>query len=503
MYIVTAEEMYEIDQYAIKKGGIDGKVLMENAGSQVASRVMQDVAPSQSVAILAGSGNNGGDGFVIARYLKEKGYHAVVFQLVEDKKIKGDAAYHKQLYRNADGQVVPVVSGAALKEKLTDFSVVIDAILGIGVTGKIREPLRSMIEAVNQTDITCLSVDIPSGVPANDREKVDIAIQADKTYIIAAPKQSLYAEPTSPYYGDWEAAEIGIPCSAYQSVGRKAWGKGSVAASFPKREKFAHKGSNGKGLIIGGQTMMPGSVLLSARASLRAGAGLITVATVRENIPIIASGCAESTYHLLPNLTDHLPEDTLNEFNKFDAIAIGMGMGRDNSNLLADIIQYLDKPVLVDADGLYHVKKLLNDSQKRKSTIILTPHYGEMAMLTDRSVSEVKQAPFHISRQFAKKHDLYVVLKGKNTIITAPNGDQIVSDRGNAGLAKGGTGDVLSGILLTMLMQHDHIMEALGNGCYIHGKSAELLVKHKFHTENDMLATDVIEGLALVFRTLS
>lgn len=503
MYIVTAEEMYEIDKYAIEKGGMDGKVLMENAGSQVASRVIRDVARSQSVAILAGSGNNGGDGFVVARYLKEKGYQVVVFQLVEDKKIKGDAAYHKQLYLSGEGQLVPIVSGTELKEKLVDFTIVIDAILGIGVTGKIREPLRSMIETVNDLDVTCLSVDIPSGVPANDQEEMDLAVQADKTYIIAAPKPSLYVEPTSPYYGDWEIVEIGIPRSAFQFVCRKGWREGEVKASIPKREKFAHKGSNGKGLIIGGQAMMPGSVLLSARASLRAGAGLITVATVKENIPIIASGCAESTYHLLPNLMDHLSEDTLSEFNEFDAIGMGMGMGRENSYLLSDIIQHLDKPVLIDADGLYHVKKLINGSQERKSTIILTPHYGEMAMLTDRSISEIQQAPFSISRQFAKKHRLYLVLKGKNTIITAPNGDQLVSDSGNAGLAKGGTGDALSGILLTMIMQHSHIMEALANGCYIHGKSAELLVKQNYYTETDMLATDVIEGLTLVFRTLS
>src|SRR5699024_5637068 len=150
MYIVTAEEMYEIDQYAIEKGGITGDILMENAGSQVAQQLTQELVDSQPIAILVGSGNNGGDGFVMGRYLKEKGYNPILFQLVRDEKVKGDAAYHKRLYVNLKGELVHIDSAAQLKEKLVHYSVVMDAILGIGVTGKIREPIRSMIEIVNE-----------------------------------------------------------------------------------------------------------------------------------------------------------------------------------------------------------------------------------------------------------------------------------------------------------------------------------------------------------------
>lgn len=502
MYIVTAEEMYEKDQYAIEKGGITGDILMENAGSQVAQQLTQELVDSQPIAILVGSGNNGGDGFVMGRYLKEKGYNPILFQLVRDEKVKGDAAYHKRLYVNLKGELVHIDSAAQLKEKLVHYSVVMDAILGIGVTGKIREPIRSMIEIVNELDLKRISIDIPSGIPANDGEEIDVAIQADKTYIIEAPKQSLFSEHTSLYYGDWEVVKIGIPEAAYHSVTRKQWQEADVTATFPKRKIYAHKGSHGKGLLVGGQATMPGSILLSARASLRAGAGLITVATVQENIPIIASGCAESTYHVLSNLTDDVSAEDLNVFDTFDAIGVGMGMGRKDSTIVETIIKKLDKPVLIDADGLYHFKHIL-EMREREATIILTPHYGEMAMLTGCSIPEIKQSPFSISKQFAIEHDLYIVLKGRHTIITSPTGEQIVSSNGNAGLAKGGTGDVLSGIIVTMLMQHDHIMDALVNSCYIHGRSAELLVEQQYHTETDMLATDVIEGLPQVFRTLS
>ncbi len=503
MYIVTAEEMYEIDRYAIEKGGIEGKILMDNAGSQVAQRIVQTYDTNRKMAIVAGGGNNGGDGFVIARYLAEYGYEVTVFQLVADHKIKGDAAFHKQCWLNTSDKLTHVTDSHQLKQRLVDFDVVIDAILGIGVSGAIREPIRSMIDVINHLPIEKISVDIPSGLPANDGIHVDQVIQANKTYIIEAPKETAFCEDTSIYYGEWETVKIGIPQTAYvKHSSKKRWCKKYVRATFPKRDKYAHKGSNGRGLVIGGQLTMPGAIVLAARAALRSGAGLITVATVKENIPIVSSSCIEATYHLLPNLTNRLTDRDLEAFEKIDAIAVGMGIGREDSQLLSDLIEKLDKPLLIDADGLYHAKPLLEPLLQHKAPIVITPHYGEMAMLTDKTVPEVKRSPFSISRQFAEKHQLYVVLKGKYTVITAPDGEQIVSDQGNAGLAKGGTGDVLSGILLTMVMQHKELLSALANGCYLHGKSADYLVEED-HAERDLLATDVIEGLSQVFRTLS
>ncbi|SFM29881.1 NAD(P)H-hydrate epimerase [Gracilibacillus orientalis] len=503
MYIVTAEEMYEIDRYAIEKGGIEGKVLMENAGSQVAQQIIQAYNTNRKLAIVVGSGNNGGDGFVIARYLAEYGYNVTVFQLVADHKIKGDAAFYKQLWLNTSDKLAHVTDSHQLKQRLVDFDMVIDAILGIGVSGAIREPIRSMIDVINHLPITKISVDIPSGLPANDGIEVDLAIQADQTYIIEAPKETVFCEDTSIYYGEWETVKIGVPQAAYfEHTSRQRWCKKNVRATFPKRNKYAHKGTNGRGLVIGGQLTMPGAIVLAARAALRSGAGLITVATVKENLPIVSSSCIEATYHLLPNLTDRLTDRDLEAFEQIDAIAVGMGVGRDESQLLSDLIEKLDKPLLIDADSLYQLKPLLETQLQHEAPIVITPHYGEMAMLTDTTVPKVKRSPFSISRQFAEKYQVYVVLKGRHTVITAPNGEQIISDQGNAGLAKGGTGDVLSGILLTMIMQHKELLPALANGCYLHGKSADYLVETD-HTEMDLLATDVIEGLSQVFRTLS
>ncbi|UOQ49130.1 NAD(P)H-hydrate dehydratase [Gracilibacillus caseinilyticus] len=503
MYIVTAEEMYEIDRYAIEKGGIEGKILMENAGSQVAQQISQTFTEREKTAVLVGSGNNGGDGFVIARYLVEVGFDVTVFQLVADEKIKGDAAFHKQLWLNTSHQLYRVTDPFELEQYLRAADIVIDAILGIGVSGEIREPIRSFIDVINQSGLVSVAIDIPSGLPANEGIHVDKAIIADLTYIIDAPKMTVFLEDMSRYYGKWQVVNIGIPDAAHQSCNpNRLWCKKDVLASFPKRDLYAHKGSNGKGMVIGGQAMMPGSILLSARAALRSGAGLLTVATVRENVPIVASQCVEATYHLLEGFSGGFQSRDMEAFQQMDAIAFGMGIGRDKATMLLELLESTTCPVLIDADGLYQWKDLLGSQVKRDAPTVITPHFGEMAMLTDRSVAELKQHPFSISRQFAQQHQVYVVLKGKNTVITAPDGDQIVSDQGNAGLAKGGTGDVLSGILLTMLMQHQDVLIALANGCYLHGTSAEYLVEEK-HSEIDLLATDVIEGLSQVFRTLS
>lgn len=499
MYIVTAEDMYEIDRFAIDQGGIDGTILMENAGQAIAKEMMVAEEKSCHMAILVGSGNNGGDGFVIARYLKNEGYPVKVLQLVPNEKIKGDAAYHKQLLIHQKVPIQEVLTTDKLLECLVNVDIVIDAILGIGVTGEIREPLRGMISIINEQNARIYSVDIPSGLPANENHTIDIAIKADRTYIVEAPKQSLFLETTAPYYGEWKVVPIGIPIEAYGMIPKvRSWNLKDVKVSFPKRATFSHKGSHGKGLVIGGQELMPGSVALSTRAALKAGAGLVTVATMERNIPVIANYCMEAMYQNLSNI-GHI------DLAGFDGVAIGMGMGRNRTakTFVEDVLAQEGVPVIIDADGLYHLKELLGMLQERGSPTILTPHYGEMAMLTNQEIETIKKAPFTMAKEFAQEHQVYLILKGKYTIITAPDGTQMVNATGNAGLAKGGTGDVLSGILLAFIMQHESVLEAMNNACFIHGMSADLRIESGQNTVIDLLASDVIDGLTNVFRTMS
>lgn len=505
MYIVTAEEMYELDKLAMKEGGIDGRILIENAGSAIYEKLVNRVSKKDKIAVVVGGGNNGGDGFVIARYLKENGFTVHVLQLVADERIKGDALFHKELYMRAGNAVTYISSRDQFKAYLAEADVLVDAILGIGMNGEIREPIRTYIELINNSNLLTLSIDIPSGLPSNEGMHLDKVVRADITYTVEAWKQAFLCESFAKYCGVIETVDIGIPKAAYTSVKptAKIWTSSSFRNSYPRREPYSYKGANGKGLIIGGNQNMPGAAMLSARAALRAGAGLLSVATVPENRGIIAAGCPEATYHILPNFTRLPDEDTIALFQTFDGIAIGMGMGRkeSSSSFIQAIMEQTNVPLLIDADGLYHFKRNMQSGIRREGPIIITPHFGEMAMLTETTIEEVKRNPFALSRKLAERYNLHVVLKGKHTIITAPNGEQLVSNEGNPGLAKGGTGDVLSGILLTMIMQHEEILPALANGCFLHGKSAELLISEGKHSIYDVVASDIVDGLPFVFRT--
>ncbi|SDK31089.1 NAD(P)H-hydrate dehydratase [Sediminibacillus albus] len=504
MHIVTAKEMYEADCYAIEKTGMEGKLLMENAGRAAAAKVEERAGKEKRILVMAGGGSNGGDGFVIARNLLINGYRVSVLQLVPDEKITGDAAYHKLLYENTEGAIERWESPGKLEAALKEVDIVIDAMLGIGTKLPLREPFNQAVQILNGTDVFTISIDIPSGVPADEGTADVEGVIADYTIIIEQPKQTAFIVSALPFYGQWEVVKIGIPPQAFQHAAiRLTWGNTETKSSLPNRNKFSHKGSHGKGLLIGGSLEMPGSIALTTRAALRAGAGLITAGTLPQNIPVISAHCSEATYVSLAEAAGKISNQELNT-SGYDAVAVGMGMGREETTaqFTRNLITRAEVPVLIDADGLHHVKRHLALLQKRRYPTVLTPHPGEMAMLTGFSVQEITQQPFSIAKQFAINYNVYLVLKGAITIVTDPEGNQWVNTSGNAGLAKGGSGDALSGILLAMMMQNQTMQAALSNGCYIHGMSADQQIA-KDHSQQDLLAHDVIDGLASVFRAFS
>jgi len=505
MYIVTAKEMYDIDRYAMEKMGIDGKLLMENAGRAVAEKAERHFDFSSAVFVLAGAGNNGGDGFVIARTLLDAGYDVQVAQAVPNEKIKGDSAYHKQLYVNFGGKVTQVTNEEDVSTILQGADVIIDALFGIGVKGNLRSPFYEMVEVINRLSSLVISVDMPSGLPADEGTAANMCVQADYTFVIGAPKMSCFLEHTSSFYGEWETVSIGLPRQAFDKLaGRRTWNLDAFQNTLPVRSIFDHKGDHGRGLVIGGSEEMPGSITLTVKAALKAGAGLITAGASSDVIPVIAAHCPEATYQKLPESNGFLTNEKAIQLEKQDAIAIGIGMGRQEASgaLVGDILDRANVPVVIDADGLFHLKSKLPILKERENETIITPHPGEMAMLMDISVSELLQAPFHYASAFASEFGVYVLLKGRYTIITAPNGYQAVNHTGNPGLAKGGTGDVLTGVVLAQVMQRQTIFEALCNACFLHGSAADMQVETK-HAYYDLMATDVIDGISNVYRIFS
>ncbi|WP_373895143.1 NAD(P)H-hydrate dehydratase [Virgibacillus sp. CBA3643] len=507
MYIVTAKEMYDIDHYTMQEIGMDGKLLMENAGRAISAGVEDFLNEGSRITVFAGSGNNGGDGFVIARTLLNQKYEVYVVQVVQDAKITGDALYHKHLFLKCGGSVRTPEADKDINDIITRSNVVVDAMVGIGIKGELRDPLNRIVSVLNDSDAFTISVDIPSGLPADEEgfgATEFTAVQADCTLVVGAPKMSAFLESTAPFYGDWQVVSIGFPEAVFQKyTNRHVWGQDEFAQTMPERGPYDHKGDHGRGLVIGGSNTMPGSIAMTVKAALKTGSGLITAGTSEEVIRMIASESVEATYLVLSQTNGQLTNDTPVAVEGYDAVALGVGMGRneETGSLVHHTLHQTDSPVVIDADGLYHAKSDLSIVKGRAYPTIMTPHPGEMAMLLDISVQALLSKPFQYSLEFARDYNVYLVLKGKHTIISAPDGRQAVNTTGNPGLAKGGSGDVLTGIILAQVMQKQGIFQALCNACFIHGRSAELLVEEA-HTHHDLMASDVIDGISKVYRTI-
>lgn len=494
--------MYDIDRHTIQNIGL-GNLLMENAGRAVAEKIVRKVDINNELLVLVGPGNNGGDGYVVARTLHNEDYNVQVVQVVSDQQMTDEALFNKRLFINCGGRISQIEQTGQLTEMLERTDVVIDAIIGMGVEGKLREPLASFVSAVNKISPYIISVDLPSGLPADEGNTSFISVQADYTVIIGAFKMSVFLQHTAPYYGEWDIVSIGYPLHNFPTFTQKrVYREELFQATMPKRKRNAYKGIHGRGLAIGGSASMPGALAMTVKAALRSGAGLLTAGSIPTVIQSLSAQCNEAMYMLLSEKNGFITTGTELPLENYDAIALGIGMGRqpESGIFVKEIIKRAHCPLIIDADGLNHLCSYLEVLNERSDPTIITPHLGEMSMLLNVSVKDVISSPFSYSLQFAQTYGTYVVLKGRFTIITSPSGEQVVDTTGNQGLAKGGSGDVLTGVILAMVMQEQSIFEALCNACFIHGTSADLQVERK-HSHYDLVATDVIEGIKSVYRT--
>jgi len=501
MRIVTASEMYAIDRYTTEQIGISEDSLMENAGQAVARVLCERIQPAARIAVLTGTGNNGGDGFVVARVLKSYGYMTDLWLIPPKEKVKGAAKKALEIYENSGDEVKNYIGNEQeFFEQIHRYDVLIDAMLGIGVKGSIKSPYKEIIDKVNQIDeLTVYAVDVPSGVPADGGE-VETAIRADVTITIQCPKLSAYTFPTADYYGELIVVDIGIPPRALETTAtfRQAWVEEDVRRTLPTRNRSSHKGTYGKGIVIGGSRNMTGAITLTAKAALRSGAGLLTMAIPDDIYSVVANRIPEAMQHPCPSENGSFAGDIDFAQLDIDAIAVGPGMGRtEGTKRIVQTVLEQDVPVVLDADALFFWNEYASFVKKRTSPTIVTPHPGELARMLGVSIHDVEKNRFGVSKQFAMDYGLYVVLKGPYTIVTTPDGKQYVNTTGNPALAKGGSGDVLTGIIVAFLMQHDSVQAAVSNAVWVHGKAADFLVQ-KGHSPFSVLATDVIDAISPV-----
>jgi hydroxyethylthiazole kinase-like uncharacterized protein yjeF len=508
--VLTAGEMREADRLTIEEIGLPGVVLMENAGAAVAAAVRARFPAARRVAILCGRGNNGGDGLVVARRLRAQGAEAFLFGRRED--VKGDARVHLEAAERSGARIreVPDESAwAGVRETVERADVLVDALLGTGLksrpTGLVAEALGWLGRRARE-GTPVVAVDIPSGVPSDGGAFDWPVVRAALTVTFAAPKRGHALPPGCDAVGELVVADIGIPAGALEKAGfgLVLLEDADVALAFPPRPPGSHKGRFGHVLVVAGSVGKTGAAVLAATGALRTGAGLVTVATPEPCLAVVAAARAEVMTAPVPATpTGGLAEEGLETLlalaGERDAVVLGPGLGRDPSTerLVRAFASRCPVPLLVDADGLNALAPGSDrpgpaELRVRSGGTVLTPHPGEMARLCGRPVSEIQSDRPRSAGELARATGAVVVLKGQRSVVAAPGGRLAVTPAGNPGLATGGTGDVLSGVVGALLARLEPWPAATA-GVHLHGRAGDLAAAAI--GEEGVAAGDVAESL--------
>lgn len=497
MKVVTASQMREIDRVTINERGIPGKVLMYQAGYSVSRYILENIPNPDNLAVLAGSGNNGGDGFVAAYLLNNAGIDIKIYTTGKPGSFTSDTEVYYNLCNNS-GLEINHISNTPETINLNKISLVIDSLTGTGFNGLPRENLNRIIEIINSTSVPVVSIDMPSGLPSDGDAPEGNAVKADYTITIGLPKISLVTYPGKEYAGLVEIADIGFP---YDLADSESLTRELIDKQFAKRfftlpdHSDIHKGDKGHLLLVGGFDNLEGAIMMTAAAALETGIGLISLLTTARARKIIAGKIPE----LMTISFDEAGEkDALCELlnkRKYNAMVIGPGMGRtDNAlNYFTNIMNLLPETginkVLIDGDGLSHLALYLeNNILHRSIDFIITPHFGEASRLMKTGIDTIKSNRVKAAEKLAEKTGATVVLKGPASIVSGKTGT-FINTTGNPSLATGGTGDILSGITGALMLRED-IIPASCLGTYIHGSAADLYCSEN---NTDLLkATDLI-----------
>jgi len=487
MRVLKAAQMREADRRAIEDIGIPSLVLMENAGRQTvaAMEAMYSDLPERQVGVLCGRGNNGGDGFVVARTLLQRGVDVAVFLLGRVAEVRGDARTNLEILGRLGLTVVEIADSQAWElhfSEVGDCTLIVDAIFGTGLNAPVSGLIESVIADVNASGIPVVSIDLPSGLSADSAEPIGPSIEAGLTVTLAAPKLPLVLPPGELRAGDIVIADIGIPADVLESVEGpriELLTRGSMRELITPRSPDSHKGDYGRVLVVAGSRGKTGAAHLSALGALRSGAGLVTVATPASCLPIVAAMAPEYMTEPLREQDDGLDPHDVEHILEIarDVVAIGPGLGQaaPTREFVKRLVDRATTPLVIDADGLNAFSGDPDRLMGREGRdVIITPHPGEMGRLVGMSTDEVQSSRLEIARNFAAAHHLYVVLKGHRTLIATPDQKVFINPTGNPGMATGGTGDVLTGMIAAWLAQLLDAEAACKLAVYLHGMAGDL-----------------------------
>jgi len=514
MKVLTASEMKEIDRRTIEEVGLPGPVLMENAGRQIFRAISQRFPnlKEERIVIVAGKGNNGGDGLVVGRYLFNHGISPQVFLLSSKAEVKGDAAVNLRVAENIGLKIIELLepkAWQALSRALNQATIVVDAIFGTGLEKPAAGFYAQAIEMINRSRAFKVAVDIPSGLSSDTSQIIGPAVKADLTVTLAAPKIAHVLPPAEDFVGEVLVADIGIPPAllADKKLRIELLEKVNILSSFRPRKKDSHKGTYGHLLVLAGSLGKTGAAIMAARAALKAGAGLVTVATPQSCLPIIARSTMEIMTEPLPETAEGtLAPEALPRLKELiqgkDALLIGPGLSTHpaTARLLFSFLPLVNLPCLIDADGLNILAQQPEWLQRLPKPCVLTPHPGELARLTGKSTADILGQRLKLAQELAQKYKLILVVKGHRTIISGSDGQVFINPTGNPGMATGGTGDVLSGLAASFLLQIANPLLAVAAAVYIHGLSGDL-AREKLG-ERALVAGDLIRFLPAAIKLM-
>lgn len=473
--------MRELDRIAIEVYSIPGIILMENAGIAVAQQAMKVLnnKPSKKVVILCGVGNNGGDGFVAARHLRNKGIPLDVFILGEPARIKGDARTNYDILLKLGVSITYIEEEkdvTAFEKALVNDSIIIDGIFGTGLHREVEGIIKEVIITTNNSGKEVIAIDIPSGVNGNDGKINGVAIQAAKTITFQLPKLGNILYPGRAYCGELMIKDIGIPQEAINSVQTKIQliTEDDITGILPQRRPDTHKGTYGKAFIIAGSPGMTGAAILASKAALRCGGGIVKVAVPQAQMDILENKSIEAISVSLEDLQGNKKE-FIERLQTEDTVAIGPGCGQSDAffDTLGTVINNTTVPIVIDADGLNVLAKNLNILKNSKAPCIITPHPGEMARLTGLSIEVINKERIKVTKDFSEKWGVITLLKGAATVIADPEGNVYINTTGNPGMATAGSGDVLTGMITGFLAQGISPIKATIIAAYLHGKAGD------------------------------
>jgi len=505
MKLVTASEMREMDRRAIQDLGIPSLVLMENAGRttyQILRREFPDL--QGEVAVLAGRGNNGGDGFVVARYLAQAGIPVAVFLLGQRDRVSGDARVNLDILPHLGIVAEEVLTEDDLKgaiHRLARAGLIVDALLGTGLNSPVTGLLAALIQGVNHLRTPVLAVDIPTGLSADTGEVLGVALKAEVTATYGWPKLGQVLPPGRDYVGRLWQVDISIPPDLARAAPLELAEARDLRALLAPRPFASHKGNFGHLLVLAGSEGKTGAAAMACEAALRAGAGLVTLGIPASLNDILEVKLTEAMTLPLPEaaVARALGQTALRPIRQFlgdkSTLAVGPGLGThpETRDLVCRLVRDLPQPMVIDADGVSHLAADSGCLKGAAGPRILTPHPGEMARLLGLTTAKVQARRLDLARETAARWGVILVLKGAQTVVAAPDGRACLNSTGNPALASGGTGDVLTGLIGGFLAQGLNPWDAARLGVYLHGLAADFFVSR--YGPRGMIAGDLLTVL--------